>query len=241
MRDPRLLKYRYINVVDFYQEYCLQNNTGVFVEFLQLLYMAIKMKHIDADIDASIKGKIGINVDGELKYPSNGLELALYALKGYCEEPVNVNYESLSIPIAFRSLFGVIIDPCQLIDYLRRQTASMRFLNPALQISGDLWGRQDIFDNPRAKATRQGGSNKKTDDINATTAASYVIIGVELEELRKNGCMIGRDKFVAKVRDSMDAKGQGYLFHLTTARSIFNNSSDLQPFKIRRGRPEKQR
>jgi hypothetical protein len=89
---------------------------------------------------------------------------------------------------------------------------------------------------------REGGSNKQTGKINATTAECLIVIGVILRDslyLSSNGT-ISRDSFAEAVRAAMQTKGQGDLFHVTTAKNKFDNSPELQPFKVPLGRPKKQ-
>lgn len=83
----------------------------------------------------------------------------------------------------------------------------------------------------------QHGSNKRTDEINATTAACLIVIGAILNRshLDDDG-KINRDGFEGLVRDTMNGKGQGSMYHATTAKNKFANSPELANFKRPVGR-----
>lgn len=83
----------------------------------------------------------------------------------------------------------------------------------------------------------QGGSNKQTDKINATKQSCSPILeqiaqGQHLDDQNT----IGREEFVQLVKTSMIATGRSELYHVTTARNEFANSSAIEQFKRKRGR-----
>jgi len=90
---------------------------------------------------------------------------------------------------------------------------------------------------PAPKPVRQSGSNKQTDKINATTAECHIVIGTLLKGYHLNeNSKINRDGFTVAVQEAMTNKGNTNLFHLTTAKNIFDNSPGLNSVKTRRGR-----
>ncbi|MDL2279964.1 hypothetical protein LJC15_04825 [Desulfovibrio sp. OttesenSCG-928-G11] len=92
---------------------------------------------------------------------------------------------------------------------------------------------------PTATKNQHRGSNEQRDKIDATAAVCLVVISAIMgrSHLDDDG-KINRNRFEALVREAMTAKGQGDLYHATTAKNKFDNSPELTPFKRQVGRPE---
>ncbi|MDL2207528.1 hypothetical protein LJB82_02265 [Desulfovibrio sp. OttesenSCG-928-M16] len=92
---------------------------------------------------------------------------------------------------------------------------------------------------PTATKNQHRGSNEQRDKIDATAAVCLVVISAIMgrSHLDDDG-KINRNRFEALVREAMTAKGQGDLYHATTAKNKFDNSPELTPFKRSVGRPE---
>ena len=127
------------------------------------------------------------------------------------------------------------IDPVDVLEWMNQRSVRQKFLSVSISPAAA------ALDAGNATATKpKGGSKNQTNEKKATTAECLIVAGALLKGSGLDvDDKINRDRFTELVREAMKGKGQARLFHLTTAKTIFDKSPELRQFKRPRGRQKK--